>query len=660
VGPTRPLTAEKASAEEAADRSALLEEQFWILRRQVPTMYLVMIVNAWFLSFATYGSVSPRVSYAVPAILSAAGVFRAMRWLRRSQIPDEATIRRLFRGVMAACVVLSLAFGGWGLILFEDADLVQRTCIALYIFISAVICAHSVQAMPMAGRVMLICGAAPVTIRLLFTGNLFLVGLGVDLVFVSILILRMLTTSHKGFVEMLSSRLAMLSEREKAREAERLAHQLAYHDPLTGLPNRRALADQVEVAIAAPDEDGGIALLMVDLDHFKSVNDVHGHPSGDALLREVAARLTELVGQGARAFRLGGDEFAILSRIGEDPDAPRRLARRIVQGMSEPFANGAMVHHIGASVGISLFPADAHDRETLMRRADIALYRAKEGGRSQYRSFEPVMDAEIKRRSALESELRASIAADEFRPFYQPLVEMASGRITAFELLARWPRQGPEIGPSQFISIAEEAGLITDLMLQLLRRGCADALEWDDRLIIGLNISPVQLRDIWLSEKILVTLARAGLPARRLAVEITENALISDLDNARRTIESLKNQGVRIVLDDFGTGYSSLQHLRMLPFDEIKIDRSFVQTIDSDPEALKIVRAIVGMASTLGMPVVAEGIESESAATLLRELGCAYGQGFYFGHPMSGDQVRALTRVESGRLQATGLRASRL
>ncbi|HEX4738750.1 MAG TPA: EAL domain-containing protein [Allosphingosinicella sp.] len=645
-----PLTDGEMPDEDAAIRTALLQEQFRTLRRQVPTMYLVMIVNAWFLGFATFGSVPARVSYVVPAALSAAGVFRAVRWLSRPESqPDVAAIGRLFRGVMISCVVFSIGFGGWGLLLFQHADLVQRICIALYIFISAVICAHSLQAMPTAGRVMLLCGAAPVTLRLLLTGNLFLIGLGLDLVFVSILMLRMLTTSHSGFVEMLSSRLAMLTEREKAREAERHAHQLAYHDPLTGLPNRRALADQVEAVVADPGGEGGLALLMVDLDHFKSVNDVHGHPSGDALLRQVAERLAELVGQHARAFRLGGDEFAILSRFGADHDAPRRMARRIVQGMSEPFEDAALVHHIGASVGISLFPIDAHDRETLMRRADIALYRAKEGGRGQYRSFEPVMDAEIKRRSALESELRAAIAADRLRPFYQPLVALETGRITAFELLARWPRDGEEIGPSQFISIAEEAGLVTELMLQLLRRGCAEALAWDDTLTLGLNVSPVQLKDAWLAEKILATLARTGFPPRRLAVEITENALIVDPDNAKRTIESLKNQGIGIVLDDFGTGYSSLQHLRMLPFDEIKIDRSFVRSIDTDPEALKMVRAIVGLASTLGMPVVAEGIETESAAKLCRELGCAYGQGFHFGHPMSGEQVAALARTQAHR-----------
>ena len=420
--------------------TALLNEQFRILRQQIPLMYLFMIVNAWFLSFATWGAVPATWSILVPATLTAASAIRAMMWLRRSRSPDPAAIRRFMATTTAAAAILSLAFGGWGMILFEHADLVQRTCIALYIFIGAIICAYCLQPLVTAARMVLACGAAPVALRLLLTDNWFLVGLGVNLVFVSVIILRILATSYSGFTEVLSSRSEMQTERERARDAEKMAHQLAYHDPLTGLPNRRALADQIESAIAGASETTGAALLMVDLDHFKGVNDVHGHAAGDKLLRDVAERLNELVGQGARAFRLGGDEFAILSPVGADHDAARRMARRIVQGMSEPFAAGPLVHHIGASVGISLFPEDAQDRETLMRRADIALYRAKEGGRGQYRSFEARMDAEIKRRSALETQLRAGIEADEFRPIYKPIVELRSGRTIGFELLARWPR----------------------------------------------------------------------------------------------------------------------------------------------------------------------------------------------------------------------------
>ena len=431
-------------------------------------------------------------------------------------------------------------------------------------------------------------------------------------------------------------------ERERARDAEQRAHRLAYHDPLTGLQNRRALGENLDLLMNL-QEERSVALLIVDLDRFKAVNDVHGHLAGDYLLRNVSARLVELVGHGGRVYRLGGDEFAVVVEIDEeDPDAPRRIARRIVQGMGEPFDSSNLIHHIGASVGISLYPSDARDRETLMRRADIALYQAKEKGRSQHRAFEPRMDAEIKRRSAIESELRVALVAGQFIPFYQPLVDLPSGRTIGYELLARWARDdGEEIGPDQFIPIAEECGLINELMLKLLQRACAEARDWDPALSIAINISPVQLKDPWLAEKILAEASRMSFPPHRLALEITENALIVDADNARRTIESLKNQGMRVALDDFGTGYSSLQHLRMLPFDKIKIDRSFVQAMVADPEALKIVRAITSLAHSLELPVVAEGIESDETAARLRALGCDEGQGFYFGAPMSGAMVSA-------------------
>ncbi len=627
---------------------AILREQFRVRRAQIPFMYALMLVDAAFLSFATYGSAPAALSLGVPIVLGIAVAFRTTVWVRRrdAEFSDEKIGRLLLTTAAASCL-LSLGFGGWGLLLFEHADLVQRTCIGLYIFIGAISCCYCLQSLPMAGQLVLGFGAFPMTVRLLMSGDWFLIGLGFNQLLVMLLILRMLATNYSSFVELLSSRSAITLERERAYDAEQLAHQLAYHDPLTGLPNRRALSESLDQLEAGAAGFARAALLIADLDRFKAVNDVHGHLSGDSLLREVAHRLSDLVGQTGRAFRLGGDEFAVLLEIvpGEE-DAPRRLARRIVLGLSEPFATGDLVHHIGASIGIALYPTDATDPETLMRRGDIALYRAKESGRNQHRSFEPVMDAEIKRRSMIERELRATIRTDGLRPYFQPLTDLASGRTTGFELLARWPRSdGVELGPDEFIPIAEESGLINELMLQLLERGGEDALAWGGDIGLSVNVSPVQLKDPWLSQKILACLARSGLPAHRLTCEITENALIADADNAARVIASLKKHGIRISLDDFGTGYSSLQHLRMLPFDEIKIHRSFVEAMGTDPEALKIVRAIIALASSLDLPVVAEGIESAATARQLLELGCASGQGFHFGRPMPADEaVRSLVR----------------
>jgi diguanylate cyclase (GGDEF)-like protein len=426
--------------------------------------------------------------------------------------------------------------------------------------------------------------------------------------------------------------------RQESRERDVLdveAQRLAYQDPLTGLDNRTALNERLD-ALEASASDQQLALIIVDLDRFKSVNDVHGHLAGDRLLRLAAERMLEVCASGQTIFRLGGDEFAVLVPIQEAADKePKLIASRIVERMLEPFDDSGLVHHIGASAGIATYPFDAIDGDALIRAADVALYRAKNFGRGQFRSFEQAMDDQIRQRARLESELRLAVELGEFIPYYQPLVDLKTGATIGFELLARWQRpDGVSVGPDQFVPIAEECGLIGELLLGLLEHACIDARQWDPTLTIAVNISPVQLKDPMLSQKILGRLARHGFPAQRISIEITENAIIADEGNARRTIESLKNQGMKIGLDDFGTGYSSLHHLRILPFDKIKIDKSFVMNIDEDPEALKIVKAIIGLANSLDLPVVAEGIESVSIADTLRQLGCAQGQGYLFGRPL--------------------------
>ncbi len=616
---------------------AILTEQYRVLGQQIPLMYVLVFLDAVFLGFASYGSVSARLSVAAPALLGVAALVRSLLWVarRRDAVPSLRRIRRYLNGTIIAAAVLSLAYGGWALMLFFEVDLARRSSIALYIFIGAITCCYCLQTFPIAAWLVMACGAYPVVLCLLASGDWFLTGLGLDIILVSAVVLRMFGASHAGFVDVLASRAEMAAGQRRARLAEQRAHQLAYHDPLTGLPNRRALTEYLRRA--EPERFG---LMLVDLDRFKSVNDVHGHPIGDQLLRAVAGRLRWVIGEAGRSYRLGGDEFAISLPYGEgDVDRVRAIAHAIVREVARPFLIDERMHHIGASVGIALYPEDASDADTLMRRADVALYQAKEAGRGCYCAFAAQMDAEIRRRSTIEAEMRAALDEGRFYPRYQPIVDLRTGRVTGFELLARWRRDDVEIGPDQFIPIAEECGLLNTLMLDLLDRACIETREWPAPVSIAINISPGQLRDDWLSHKILSVLARTGFPPQRLTVEITENALIVDAEKAHHAIESLKNQGVQLALDDFGTGYASIQHLRMLPFDKIKIDRSFVDTLAEDQEALRIVRAILGLASTLDMPVVAEGIETLETAEMLRALGCAEGQGYLFGRPMAKDEV---------------------
>jgi diguanylate cyclase (GGDEF)-like protein len=619
---------------------AILVEQFRALRQQIPLMYAVMLIDSMFLSFASHGYVHILWSMGMPAALAALSAVRAAFWLRRRRFaPEPADIRGYLIGTTVVAALLSLGFGGWGLFLYAQADLVRRACIALYIFIGAISCCYCLQSLPRAGHMVLLCGAMPVTVCLIGSQDWFLRGVGINIVVVTVVILRMLRTNHAGFLEVVNSRSEMIAEQQRARGAEQRAHQLAYHDPLTGLANRRALSEALETRVAEARGGERFGLLIVDLDRFKAVNDVHGHPAGDQLLRDVAARLTAIAGEDGQSYRLGGDEFALVIDAGAE--GARRIARAVVHAMAQPFEGQEGVHHIGASVGIALFPQDAADRETLMRRADIALYTAKQSGRNRHCAFEPMLDAEIRRRAVIESEMREAMERDAFAPAYQPIVDLVTGATFGYELLARWPRpKGQEIGPDLFIPIAEECGLINELMLRLLRRACIETRGWN--VNIAINVSPIQLKDPWFAQKVLALLKQERFPPQKLVIEITENALIVDAESAKQTIASLKNQGIQLALDDFGTGYSSLQHLRMLPFDKLKIDRSFVTSMEHDPEALRLVHSIIALARTLGLPVVAEGIETAATAQTLRRLGCAMGQGFHFGHPMAKADIEAL------------------
>ncbi|WP_342250058.1 putative bifunctional diguanylate cyclase/phosphodiesterase [Sphingomonas sp. OTU376] len=618
----------------------ILVEQFRALRRQVPLMYLMMFADSAFLAFTAYDTVSPWWSLGMPALLAVLSAVRAAFWLkRRGDIPRPELIPNYLRGTILVAATLSFAFGGWGLLLYAEGDLMRRACIALYIFIGAISCCYCLQSVPRAGQAVLLCGAAPVTFCLILSPDWSLRGLGFNILVASFVAVRMMRTSHAGFVEMLASRSHMAAEQARAQGAEQRAHQLAYHDPLTGLPNRRALAEALERRMAPDGSGASLGLLIIDLDRFKSINDVHGHPAGDQLLRDVAARVSAVVGEEGVSYRLGGDEFAVI--LDGDGEGARRIAHAIVNAVMKPFAGSELVHHIGASVGISLYPQDALDLDTLMRKADIALYKAKHSGRSQHCAFEPMLDAEIRRRAEIEREMREAMKTDAFVPYYQAIVCLKSHEVVGYELLARWRRaEGEEIGPEQFIPIAEECGLIDTLMLRLLRRACRETRDW--QVPISINVSPTQLKDPWFSQKLLGVLIRERFPARRLTVEITENALIVDAGSAQDAIASLRNQGIQLALDDFGTGYSSLQHLQMLPFDRLKIDRSFVAAMGRDPQAMRLVLAIVTLANTLELPVVAEGIENAATAEALARLGCAMGQGFHFGHPMPVEGIAAV------------------
>jgi diguanylate cyclase (GGDEF)-like protein/PAS domain S-box-containing protein len=431
------------------------------------------------------------------------------------------------------------------------------------------------------------------------------------------------------------------------RRSEALVRYHAEHDALTGLPNRRVFAERMKEGAAGGRAGIAYMVLLVDLDRFKPVNDIYGHTAGDAVLCEIAARLRNVVRPEDTVARLGGDEFGIIGKAGSEPgplaDAASTLANRVIAAIQAPIDLGNHTVDVGASIGIALCPADGIDPGTLLRCADIAMYQAKRDGRGKWLFFEGGMDAEIRRQAQLESDLRRAVVEENIQPYYQPLVSLSGGGLVGFEILARWhhPERG-FVAPDEFIPIAERLGLISTITFSLLRRACRDALAWPADLALSLNLSATQIGDDLLPMKILAVLNEAGFPPNRLEIEITESALITELAAAKSILTSFQNLGVKVSLDDFGTGYSSMNHLRELRFDKIKIDKSFILSMGTDPESAKIVSAILGLTRSLGLPTTAEGIEDAGAMARMIEGGCDFGQGFYFSAAVPADEVAGL------------------
>lgn len=432
---------------------------------------------------------------------------------------------------------------------------------------------------------------------------------------------------------------------ELSSAAERKAQNLAATDPLTGFLNRRSCQEEVgRLLHESGHRATSIALLVVDIDAFKTVNDLHGHHTGDNLLRMTAEVIRRALPAEAVTARLGGDEFAAAFAFPQsDPSAVEAIVAAIVDRLGKPFDLAGVHTHVSASVGVARSDAECLSVDALTRRADIAMHCAKKAGRGRWAWFDASMQRELQTRNELEAALRNGIPNGELVPYFEQQIDLVSGDLCGFEMLARWEQ--PERGlimPDEFIPIAEECGLIGDLSMSVMRQAMVEARGWDNSLMLSVNISPVQLKDPWLAQKIAKLLSETNYPAERLEVEITESSLFENLGLAQAIVSSLKNQGIRLALDDFGTGYSSLAHLRALPFDRIKIDRSFIGSINENPESAAVVTAITRLADSLNLAVTAEGVEDDLIEARLRSIGKYHGQGWLFGKPMQVEDVRAL------------------
>ena len=461
-------------------------------------------------------------------------------------------------------------------------------------------------------------------------------------------------------VEERTRRLVDANQRLKEEIANREELQarsqyLAHHDSLTGLGNRLLFKEQIDEALSDVSvASHPLAVLFVDLDGFKAVNDTLGHSVGDLLLKSIAAKIRDLLPPTDRIARLGGDEFAILQMSSPQPSSSISLAEQIIDVANYPHSIEGQDVTVGASVGIAIAHPGETSTETLLKSADLAMYGAKSDGRGVYRIFDPQMDAIVQTRRAMERDMRTALAQGGFSMVYQPLVNLQTKQVTTFEALMRWKRPGcGAVSPSEFIPVAEEMGLIVQLGEWALRQACMEAADWPDGIRVSVNLSPLQFAKGNLVATVMNALASSGLPATRLELEITESVLLEKSERNLATLNQLRELGVRISMDDFGTGYSSIGYLRSFPFDKIKIDQSFVRDLLVDEGSMAIVRAIANLGVSFGITTTAEGVETEEQMRCLNLEGCVEVQGYFYSKPVPGSEITdLLARLSSGSAQA--------
>jgi len=450
-------------------------------------------------------------------------------------------------------------------------------------------------------------------------------------------------------------RIFAIRDLRERRAAEQRILYLAHFDTLTGLPNRASFQERLENDLAAAlARNGEVALMIIDLDRFKEINDVHGHAAGDEVLKATAARITGLLSHSEFAARLGGDEFVVVQNGRDQPNSAARLAGKIIEAFAKPMVLFGQPLHVNLTIGVAVSPRDGDDVRKLLANADLALYRAKEEGRARACFFTAEMDETVRERRILSQQLTQALEDDALEVHYQAQASISTGEIIGFEALARWnhPTKG-YISPAQFIPIAEETDLILQLGEWVLRRVCTEAARWSRPYKVAVNLSPIQFKMGNLPELIHQILLETGMPPHRLELEITESALIEDLQRTLDMLRRIKALGVAIAMDDFGTGYSSLSTLQAFPFDKLKIDKSFVDKIESRHQSTVIVTAVLGLGRSLDIPVLAEGVENEAQRTFLHDEACQAAQGYLFGRPVPLDEIAHIVNApEASREEA--------
>ena len=649
----------------AAGSEDMMREQYKSLTRLVPFLYIVCL-TACVAIMTAFASGAPHwLSLYIPGGLGLVMVLRYLYWVKRRGTEATASldaIRKDMRGTEILGPALAFGYSCYAVLMMSYAgNPFQQSLLVITVWITAIASAFCLAVLPMASILVVIGAAGPLITAFVLSGNFQMIILSGLFAIISGMMIYMLHNNFATFAEILASRSQLIEKQKQTEAAHQALNEMAYTDALTGLANRRAFERQLAEHVAHADPNTTLFTVgMIDLDGFKPINDVYGHVVGDEVLVQAGARIRRAMEGTGFVARMGGDEFAVLVDRFATPGEIGALALKLKTAFFEPIRVGSISARLSCSCGFSIYPASGEQASRLIDRADMALYRAKAMERGGYAIFDVAFESAACERANIEQALRDAIAGDTLTVHFQPLIDLSTATLTGFEALARWdhPKLG-QISPGVFVPIAEQAGLVEEMTARLLKKAARMAARWPAALTLSFNLSAYQLDKPGAAERILSTLNECGLPPSRFEAEITETAILKNISASRKTIETLKAAGARISLDDFGTGFSSLSHVKDLPLDKIKIDKSFVDRITTDERIGNIVRSIINMCEFLDLTCVAEGIEKAEQLDFLKQNNCTGGQGYLFSRPIPNDRVtRLLDELATRRKAAEAAKAA--
>lgn len=613
----------------------LVKEQVWLLANQLPLCYSVIIVNSCVLAILVSGKVNLVLSFFFPAIAIPTMIFRIITWTRSSKKAvrrnDVPAMRRILRGTIIGANVMAIILAAWAVSIMRALTETDIAIVPLFTILSLITCAYCLSSYPIAAYSVIGTGTLYIAIAMVSTGVPMLIAMAANIVLVSGMVVYIVGHQHRQLRRVVGSRKSLDEQRQ-------LAHDLAHSDPLTGLPNRRALLRAVDAG-RTTSPNMPVALIMLDLNGFKPVNDTYGHSAGDHLLKEVAARLLGAVDKDDLVARLGGDEFCVLLR--DRSERAQQVVKRIRQEIKRPVTIADHQIRLGAAIGLVVreqMPAEPSD---LLRMADIALYDSKMKGGVSNSTFEPEMEARVMRRTLIEQALANDEQLARITLHFQPIFEMRTGRHAGYEALARWEHEAlGRISPAEFIECAERNGMVKRLTLHLFRRALSVARHWDEHLKLSFNLSGSGLSTAGFEKDFPAMMKEVAFSPRRLKLEVTETALMNDTAASWKVLEHFQSLGAEIVLDDFGAGHASIGYLKDLEIDGIKLDGSLIENIVHDARSRRLLAGILQLCRSIGVNVTAEMVETQEQFIALQAFPVDYLQGYLLGKPLSGDEIK--------------------